>query len=203
MGGGNSYNQQEIAIIKKYYAQYGASGPKGCTQRIFDKLGIKRLPKAIKQKARRLGISYQGEHKGHFKKGMIPWNKGKPMSPEYSAKCAPYRFGKGHKPANTKYDGAISKSQGYWQIRISEGNWVALNRWIYQNYYNVSLTSQDVIKFKDGNRDNLNIDNLQRVSRCKNLLLNNPKTSYMSEELMEVIETYNKLKKTINNHGKK
>lgn len=196
------YSDREIELIKKIYPKYGASGSKGCAAVIFKELGITRTRRAYALKARSLGALYQGEQKGVFQKGIIPHNKGKKMSSDVYKKVSKTFYKKGNEPHNTKYDGCLSYRKesdtlNYWYIRLSKSKWVLLQRYVYEQYYNVKLKSNQIVRFKDGNTSNLSIENLELISRTKNLLLNNPKTSYMTPELMEVIETLNKLKKAI------
>lgn len=59
-----------------------------------------------------------------FSKGHIPANKGKKMSAENYAKCAPTMFRKGHIPANKKPIGSerIDCKDGYHLVKVAEPN---------------------------------------------------------------------------------
>ena len=44
-----------------------------------------------------------------------------------------------------------------------------LHRVIYENYYNVQLTKNDIIHHKDGNKLNNDISNLERLTRAEHI----------------------------------
>jgi hypothetical protein len=136
-----------------------------------------------------------------FKKGMIPVNKGKKqheyMSAESIEKTKATRFQKGQKPTNTKYDGheRISKD-GYVEIRVSEGNYQLKHRVVWESV-NGKIPKGHCISFKDGNPSNVNITNLELISREENMFRNS-KHNY-PQEIIPSLVLLNKLNKQINN----
>jgi hypothetical protein len=131
-----------------------------------------------------------------FKKGRIAENKGKPMPDELYAKCKATMFKKGNVPHNTKYDGAerITKD-GYIQIRISKNVYKLKHRVVYAEHH--GLIPDDMkIRFKDGNKLNVCIDNLKAITigenMAKNTIMRFPK------EVRQTIRILNKIKKVIN-----
>jgi len=194
------YSQLEIGILKEFYPPNGSSGENGCRAK-FLKIGIDRTIRSINQKARKLGIAYLGVRKGAFKKGAIPHNKGKAMSKETYNKVSKTMFKKGNQPHNTKFDGALSwrkdsLHKGYWHIRISKAKWILLHRHLYEKAYGITLSKCDVVRFIDGNSKNLCIDNLELMSRTKNLFKNNPRLDY-PEYILDVMIAINKLNKKV------
>lgn len=174
--------------------------------RFAAKCGLKKEPKFLSsessgrfQKMTQAGINFQ------FKKGHIPQNKGKKMTPEVYNKVKDTMFKKGGKPTNTLYDGAITvrgKSTGekYQYIRIRDSKWVLLHRFIYEEYWG-PIPPGYVVRFKDGNSMNTEIDNLVLIPRTKNMLMNT--VHRFPKELIKLIKTNAKLKRKINNYGNK
>ena len=111
---------------------------------------------------------YSGTHGGCFKKGQVPMNKGKKMSPEVYEKVKHTMFHKGHTPVNHRPVGSERINvDGYTEIKVAEPNkWKLKQRLVYEEYYGVTLTSNDVIIFLDGNKQNLDIKNLYKMTRA-------------------------------------
>ena len=106
---------------------------------------------------------------GCFKKGFIPWNKGKKgyMGANKTS------FKKGNKPKNWRPVGSERiDSNEYTLIKVAEPNkWVFKHRWIYEQKYG-EISKGAVIIFADGNKNNLSIDNLLCVTREELKVLN-------------------------------
>ena len=106
---------------------------------------------------------------GCFRKGFIPWNKGKKgyMGANKTS------FKKGNKPKNWRPVGSERiDSNEYTLIKVAEPNkWVFKHRMIYEQKYG-EIPKSAVIIFADGNKNNLNIDNLLCVTRDELKVLN-------------------------------
>lgn len=115
-----------------------------------------------------------GTHGGQFKKGQVSPTKGKKMPKEVYEKAKHTMFQKGHVPHNHKEVGSERISvDGYVEIKVAEPNhWRLKHRVIYEQHYGIKLSSNDAIIFVDGNRLNLDIDNLERLSRSELVRLN-------------------------------
>lgn len=109
-----------------------------------------------------------GTHGGQFIKGFTPYNKGKKMPKKVYEKAKYTMFRKGHIPHNHKKVGSERINvDGYVEIKVAEPNkWKLKSRYLYEQHHNVRLTRNDVIIFLDGNRLNLDIDNLFLISRA-------------------------------------
>jgi hypothetical protein len=143
-----------------------------------------------------------------LKKGHVPFTKGKKQSDYCKGKSLERnmatRWKKGNKPCNTKFDGAVTVrhfwtvSPGgvipYKMIRISEGKWESLHRYLWEQA-NGKIPSGYNVVFKDGNTLNCVIENLECISNAE-LMRKNSYRQY-PRELQELIETRNKLVKTI------
>jgi hypothetical protein len=168
------YTDTEQKLLREYYPRYGASA---CARAIYLATGRNRSLLAIGQTARKMGLRYQGPPKGHFKHGQISHNKGKAMTAEMRAKCAPTMFKPGQMPANTKKDGVTTLREGgvtpY--IRIERGRWKRLAHHVWETAHQTAIPGNHVIRHLDGDRLNCQIENLELVSRAENLARNQNK----------------------------
>jgi len=103
-----------------------------------------------------------------FKTGHISFNKGKHHNHNSSTK-----FKKGHIPPNHKPVGSKRLTKdGYYEMKISESKkWEALHRTIWKQYYG-EIPKGMIIIFRDGDHININISNLEMISRRENLSRN-------------------------------
>lgn len=132
-----------------------------------------------------------------FKPGNISHNKGQKMSKELYERVKVSMFKKGNEPHNMKYDGheRLDPKDGYIYIRISKGKYVLKHRLVWEQH-NGPIPKGNIIIFKDKNKYNLNIDNLQMITKRDNMLRNTV-TKYPLE-LQQLIKLNNKLKTTLN-----
>lgn len=132
-----------------------------------------------------------------FKPGSISHNKGQKMSKELYERVKVSMFKKGNEPHNMKYDGheRLDPKDGYIYIRISKGKYVLKHRLVWEQH-NGPIPKGNIIIFKDKDKYNLNIDNLQMITKRENMLRNTV-TKYPLE-LQQLIKLNNKLKTTLN-----
>lgn len=162
------YTPKEDHILRTYYANTNnicIGSIIGRTNRSVQArgfiLGLKKSKAFFKRTAK----------KGQFKKGNVPFNKGLKqssyMSKESIEKTKKGRFKKGDLPHNTKPIGyeRIDKKGDYTYIKV-EGKRKAVlkQRYIYSQKYG-KIPPNHTICFKDGNKQNFDIDNLECVSR--------------------------------------
>lgn len=132
---------------------------------------------------------------GYFKPGQIPFNKGKNMSPEHYAKCKPTMFKPGNRPHNCKPVGSerITKD-GYLEVKVSEPKtWKLKARIIWEEATGEKLTRNDRIIYLDGNKLNLDISNLAKLTGSQLARLNQNHLHYDNAELTKVGITVAKL----------
>lgn len=127
---------------------------------------------------------------GQFEKGNIPQNKGKKWD-EYMPKksqenCKKTCFKKGNIPTNhRKVREERINVDGYYEIKIAEPNkWELKHRYIYKQYYGSIPKGYNII-FLDGDKTNLDINNLKAISKHENLIMNEYKLRYTEKELTE------------------
>lgn len=133
--------------------------------------------------------------KSRIKKGNIPLNKGLKMDAKTYEKVKRTFFKVGHKPHNDKWDGYERINvEGYTEVRVN-GKFILKNRLIYQQHYG-NLDKNQIVIFKDGNKQNFNIENLQVISRAENVARNS--IHRYPEELKSLMRLNAKLKRKIN-----
>ena len=111
---------------------------------------------------------------GCFRKGFIPWNKGKKgyMGANKTS------FKKGNKPKNWRAVGSERiNDEGYTLIKVSNKGgmwkrWALKHRVVWEQHHKKKIPKGSVIIFVDGNKDNLSIDNLLCVTRNELKVLN-------------------------------
>ena len=150
---------------------------KELTNRFNKEFNLNLSESAIANRKNKLGLS-SGITGGQFKKGNIPFNKGKKqkdyMSEESINKTKGTRFKKGDMPHNHKKVGSERITiDGYIEIKTQEPNkWQLKHRYIYEKKYGKIPDGYNVI-FLDGNKQNLDLSNLKLVSKAEDLIMNN------------------------------
>ena len=134
--------------------------------------------------------------KSRFPKGHTPVNKGQKMSAELYEKIRPTMFKNGSTPANTKFDGheRLSKD-GYIEVRIRQGKYKLKHRHIWEQH-NGEIPNRHIVVFKDRNKLNFDINNLELITFEDNMRRNT--IHRYPEEIKQTIKTLTKLKKQIN-----
>lgn len=112
---------------------------------------------------------------GCFQKGLVPHNKGKPMSPEVKAKCMRTAFKKGDVPANRRGPGheRICPKDGYVVMIVAERNpWnghstrpVHKHRYLWEKA-NGPVPEGHVLKCLDGDKTNCDPSNWEAVPQA-------------------------------------
>lgn len=163
----------------------------------------KRLPK--------LGISVpkelaeQRKKDSQIKKGTPSFNKGKKLedycSQEAIERMKKTQFKTGNVPHNTaEKDGDIrirKDSNGvrfYKHIRISLGNWQLYHRYVWEKAYG-TIPKEHIVRFRDGDSMNCELDNLELVPWTKNMEMNS--IQRFPTELKEVIRLKSKINKKL------
>ena len=127
-----------------------------------------------------------------FQKGQTPWNKGIPGSIPNNRTS----FKKGLIPHNTRNEGdtRIDK-EGHVLVKVANRKWIRKHRLIWEQA-NGEIPKGYVLRIKDGNKENYNLDNMQLITFAENMKLN--QIHDYPKELKQTIKLLNKLKKKIN-----
>lgn len=165
--------------------------------------------KQIYNKAKRLNLhkspAYLKKYGGQFiysnvatqfKKGQPAWNKGKKGLQIGGVKT---QFKLGRLPHNTKPIGFRSYRDGYLVEKTASGfEFVHKLLWIE---HNGPIPPGMFVVFKDRNRANICIENLEVITRVEHIMRNHIQN--LPAELKEVIHLKSSLTRKINQHGTK
>ena len=163
---GKEYKIEEKAILKKHASAHTQKQ----LQEMLLKIGSNRSISSIQNMKHKLGVKCSF-NAGQYKKGNEPLNKGtKGMFNVGGNKTS---FKKGNTPINHREVGSERiNDDGYIEIKILEPNkWDLKHRVVYESVYG-QIPKGSNITFIDGNRLNLNIENLSLITQAENLILN-------------------------------
>lgn len=187
------YTEEQRKFIK---SNVKGRGNTELTEMINAKFGLNLTAAQIK--------GYKANHKlssgldGRFKKGSVPFNKGKKGVGGWE----PTQFKKGHKPLNYKPVGSERIDRdGYLLIKVSDhGPWH--HRWKHKHKVlweeaNGPVPKGHALIFSDGNKQNINLDNLLLVTRAQLCRLNQNNLIQSDPELTKtgviIAEIYTKI----------
>jgi hypothetical protein len=201
---GRPWCDEEVEIVREFY-------PLVPTQAIADALG--RSVTAIYGRAAGLGLAKSAEylaspHAGRldgqrgagnrFQKGVSPWNKGtKGLIPASSTSFKP-----GSKPFNYMPVGSMRFSkEGYLQCKVYDTgypphDWVAVHLMCWEAYHG-PLPPKHRVCFKDGNKQNIAIENLELLTAA-DLMRRNTLHNRYPKEVTLAIQLVGALKRKIN-----
>jgi hypothetical protein len=133
-----------------------------------------------------------------FPKGHSPWNKGKRF--EAGGRSAETRFKPNSKPHTWKPIGSERVADGYLQRKMTDTgytprDWVAVHNLIWQEHKG-PIPKGSVVVFKDGNRTNFDIGNLECITRTE-LMRRNSIHNY-PQEIVEVAQLRGAITRQIN-----
>lgn len=131
-------------------------------------------------------------HTGRFEKGCVSHNKGQKMSDEVYKAAEPTMFKPGSIPPNTLPVGTeLELPDGYIWVKINDVpkakkvvNWRQKHRLIWEQNFG-EIPEGYLVIFKDGNRRNFELDNLECISKQVNLQLARKHLRYEDAELTE------------------
>lgn len=198
----HKWTEEEIEYIREVYPYHTN---KEIVEMVMNKFGINANTQDIQNLRQKYKFPYKEvPNSGEFKKGLIPWNKGKEMREETRKKLKRTWFQKGNITFNTLPVGSTRTTKdGYKEIKIAEPNvWALYQRHLYEQAHNEKLKKEDIILFADGDKTNFDIDNLIKVNRANLLLLNrrglifdDPELTKTGVNISKVIEAVYKRKK--------
>ena len=132
-----------------------------------------------------------------FVKGQSAWNKGM-KGLQIGGKET--QFKKGQKAHNWKPEGSIRITvDGYTEIKIGK-KFVLWHRHLYATHIG-EVKPNDVIRFKDGNKQNFDLSNLEKITRGEHAVRNS--VHNLPEEIKEIINLKKTITKLITEHGKR
>ena len=205
---GKPWTYEEMKVVEAMFPHYFASEIAEVLGRSVSgvynaaaKLGIKSSREKIIRAAKMSSLN-PNSIATRFKKGQESHNKGKKVAPATYEKMKATMFKVGHRPTNYRPVGSERVNvDGYVEVKIADPNvWEAKHRVIYEQAYG-KVPDGYSVQFKNGNKQDLSLDNLCLVSRA-DLMKNNSMARY-PEELKTVIWLKGAVKRQINKYNKK
>lgn len=170
------WTQRQLNYLSRHYADTPMAELKRrtghCEKSIWQRAAVMGLHKSqeFMQECGRRTARHPNSIATRFKKGMTPWNKGmderQMRSSDAIERCRKTQFKPGNIPHNIKPVGYERVTdEGYVLIKVEEGRQLVLkHRWVWQHAHG-PIPAGHIIMFRDGNRLNCSLDNLELVSR--------------------------------------
>ena len=151
------------------------------------KMGLK-APLERNRLAGKLGTNHPNAVAHRFKKGAVPPNKGKKMSPEVYEKVKETMFKKGNSPVNHREVGSERINvDGYIEIKVAEPNRWRLKHRIIWEQVNGEIPKGYNVQFKNHNTQDCRIENLYIISKAEQMRRENSLVARYPKEVQEVI----------------
>ncbi len=161
-------------------------------------LGLRRSPEYLaSEHACRLrkGDNVGAEHR--FRPGMASWNKGK-KGWQAGGRSAETRFKPGNRPHTWVPIGAEQIRDGYLWRKVTDGHgrhdWRQVHVMLWEQN-NGPVPAGFILVFRDRNKQNIQLDNLELITRAENCRRNS--VHRYPPELKQAIRRLKKLKRTI------
>ena len=115
---------------------------------------------------------------GRFKPGHETWNEG--IEFEAGGRSSEHQYKPGNNPHTWRPIGSYAEGKnGNLKIKFSDEpgrsnrNWEYVHRLIWVQHHKQDIPKGHIVRFKDGDNRNFDIDNLQLVSRSEHIVVNN------------------------------
>lgn len=93
---------------------------------------------------------------------------------KHKIRCIDYNYSKVRNMKKVPIGYEYTKPDGMILVKVQKPDvWDYKQRVIYEKYYNVKLTNDDYIIFKNQNRNDFSIDNLMKITRHESAILSN------------------------------
>lgn len=147
---------------------------------------------------------------GYFQKGQESFNKGKKwddfMSKESQARSRKTTFKKGNRPHNHLPVGTeiVDNKDGYLYRKIADPNkWEPVHIIIWEDFHKKEKPKGHVVIFLDGDKGNINIDNLALIKRSEHVRMNQNNLRFEDPDLTRSGIAITKLRLAIIDKSKK
>lgn len=207
------WSERETALLRRLYASTPtaeiARQLKRSVSAVYgkaDALGLKKSPGYLASDA--AGRIQKGDNRGEgsrFKKGAQPHNKGV-KGWQAGGKSERTQFPKGQKPHNWKPVGSERQCKdGYLQRKVTDTgypprDWKFVHLMLWEQHHG-ALPKGHMIKFKNGDKRDIRIDNLECISRADNMRQNN--IHRLPKALVEVCQLKGRVTRQINKRSPK
>lgn len=206
---GRLWTREEDDVLREMYPDYFASEIAALIGRSVSsihgqakKLGLK----SSEEKIRRSGlvnVEHPNKVAHQFGRGHVPANKGKKMSPELYARCAPTMFKKGRPSLNRKPVGSERVNiYGYIEVKVAEPNrWMLKHRLAWEQA-NGPIPPGHNVQFRNGNKLDCRLENLYLTNRREQFMTQNSIYAKYPKELQYVIKLKGALVRQIHRREK-
>lgn len=194
------YTKEQLAFLRVNYKLYAV---RELTELFNAQFNESRTTSSIKACLQKNGI--RSGRTGRFEKGSNPWNTGKKGMPVHeNAKAT--QFKKGSVPANRKPLGheRVCTKDDYILIKVAEPNPYtnAPTRYRHKHQvlwekHNGPIPKGHVVIFKDGDKRNFDMDNLELVNRKVLLRMNKHHYTDAQEDVKPALLTLSKVEVAI------
>lgn len=166
---------------------------------------LNRTESAVLGRAAKLGLVKPDGFKntGRYNAGNVPFNKGKPFPS--TGRSAETQFKPGKKPGNYKPVGSERLSKdGYLQRKMTDTgypprDWVAVHHVIWREAGR-EIPPKHIVVFKDGDKTNIVLDNLELISMAENMKRNT--YHQYGPEISAVVQLRGAITRQINKRSK-
>lgn len=171
------WTDRQLNYLRRHYADQpigalvkGTAHPADSIYRKASALGLEKSAEYLAELNKRVSECMASKAK-RFLPGHVPANKGKRehefRSPEGIEKCCRTQFKPGSQPHNTRADGTeVTRGDGYVYIKVA-GRCVLKHRHVWQQH-NGEIPRGMIVVFRDGNRQNCDISNLELITQAEN-----------------------------------
>jgi hypothetical protein len=175
---GRRWTKEEIDAVKARYANEPSAALAASIGRtaqavfvVAQTLGLRKSPEYIREKNRMSGaMAFENGVSSRFVKGMVPWNKGKPHPA--SGRSVETQFKKGNMPKGWNPIGYEYVGKDGYLVRKARdtGNtrsdYDLVHHIVWKSAGN-EIPEGCVIVFKDKNRLNIDVSNLEMITRAE------------------------------------
>lgn len=206
---GKVWTEEQDAVLREMYAEHFAGEiaaivgkSKSAVYGRAQKLGLK----SSEDKIRRSGLvntDHPNKVAHQFGRGHVLANKGKKMSPELYARCAPTMFKKGRPSLNHREVGSERVNvDGYIEVKVAEPNkWRLKNRVVWEQA-NGPIPPGHNVQFRNGDKLDCRLENLYLIDRRVQFMTHNSIYARYPKELQYVIKLKGALVRQIHRREK-
>lgn len=204
------WTDEEKRIVRDMYPDHFASEIAAMigktvsgVQQMARSMGVRASKERVAETGRRTAQN-PNSIASRFGKGHASWNNGKKMDPEVYEKIKRTMFKKGHVSVNRRPIGSERVNvDGYVEVKVAEPNkWRLKHRVVWEEAHG-PIPSGYNVQFKNGNTQDVRLENLFLISRAEQLRDRNSIHARYPEELKQLIRLKGSIKRQITEYNKK
>lgn len=195
------WSASEIALLRKHYPDANtddlANFMNRTRQQLLTKASKLKLRKSIEFQQRFIAELRSKGIPKQFSKASVPWNKG--ISFHAGGRSVEHQFRPGQLPKNHQPVGHERLNKGYLQRKVTDtgdthADYRPVHHLVWEAAGRAPVPASHALIFRDGNRMNFDIDNLELVSR-EELMRRNSHHQYGPEisRLYQLVGVINRL----------